>query len=386
MRNKRATIRRPIKPVSNNVYKAVSVLKIVVICALIGAGIVLMILFGFPFIEDIIKDVDPTLRYQKKIEANFDFTPVEQKKKSDLISAELYLSQFKLKNEPFMDDLKIVFTTQNEKKSVTELDALVLYNVISEEAEILPNIEKKYDNLMSPVMAGNFIVFIDSMTNGGGRILGYDLQKQEQFLIKEYAYAIPRISIAGNTIAFMQWAGDDVQRLYVYDVVTREGATVKLYEKTTSNSNVSISKTDMVWSEYDKGKGLLKRIVLDSDGSKYENYDFGQYVFEPKTNGKDIVFATKEDIINGDLMLSVGGQTPVHIASNVANYGLGTNFVVYTKEDKVFLSFTDSLVTKELSTDITQNILASVNGGGVCYYDITDGVLTDEVVKYLIVE
>ena len=152
--------------------------------------------------------------------------------------------------------------------------------------------------------------------------------------------------INGDTLAFMQWAGDKTQRLYVYNVNTREAATVKLYENVVGNGNsdVDISASDMVWAERDAKKdpveSVLKRIVFENGVGKYDNYDLGKTVYGPKTNGKDIVFATTEDVLSGSLMLSVAGGEPVKITDNALNYDIGDNFVVYTKADGIYITYT----------------------------------------------
>ena len=132
--------------------------------------------------------------------------------------------------------------------------------------------------------------------------------------------------------------------------------------------------------------GIFKRIVLDNGSSRYEHYDFGNNVFEPKTNGRDIVFATEKRISSGDLMLSAGGGTPVKIAENVLNYDLGDTFVAYTKDEKIYICFTNQQKTLILTSEISKNLLVSANGGGITFYDITDGVLADEVVMYAVIE
>ena len=45
--------------------------RIILLVAGIAAGILAVIFFGFPLVEDLIKGVDPSLRYQPKVEASF---------------------------------------------------------------------------------------------------------------------------------------------------------------------------------------------------------------------------------------------------------------------------------------------------------------------------
>ncbi len=379
-------MRRPMVVSRVKISNAWPVVKMTILIACVSVGVLLMIFFGFPLIEDLVKGVDPALRYQSKAEADF-AEAVQQEQDTSLQMEEMYLADYTLKNDPYIAGDQIIFTTRQEKKNIVQLDAVAIYDTLTKDVRILPNVEKKYDNLLQPMMAGNIAVWVDSMTGGGGRIVGYDLSAGKQFVIKEYAYAMPELSLCGELLAFMQWAGDATQRLYVYNVKTREAVTVKLYENTaTGNSAVDLSATDLVWSEYAENNGqvsgTLKRIVWKDGAAKYENYEMKTNVFEPKTNGKDIVFATEKDILSGSLMLSTGGGEPVRIADHVLNYELGDGFVAYTKDEKVSICFTTEQNAYQLTSDITKSLLASVNQNAITYYDITDGVLTDEVVMY----
>ena len=373
--------------------------RIALLIAAVAAGVLAIILFVFPLIEDLARGVDPTLRYQPKVEANFT-QPDAEPTKEELKINEIYLSDrsengqnIMMKNEPYIDGNRIIFTTQIATGAARSLDGVVIYDTQTEEATILPNVQKAFDDLRTPVISGNIAVWVDSASAGGGRIVGYNLETNEQFTIKDYAYAAPRLAINGDTLAFMQWAGDKTQRLYVYNVNTREAATVKLYENVVGNGNsdVDISASDMVWAERDAKKdpveSVLKRIVFENGVGKYDNYDLGKTVYGPKTNGKVIVFATTEDVLSGSLMLSVAGGEPVKITDNALNYDIGDNFVVYTKADGLYITYTDMQGTEQITSDISRNLLASANGTGICFYDTTDNAdVLDEVVKYTYIE
>lgn len=360
--------------------------RIALMIAGIAAGVLAIIFFGFPFVEDLIKGVNPSLRYQPKVEANFSLE--EEDVPTEIKSQEMYFDKkYQLKNEPYIDGDTIIFTTEAEKGNVQQLNGVVVYNTKTGEERLLANTEKKYDNFISPVLSGNIAVFLDSMTTGGGRILGYDLEKDEQFVIKEYAYAPPGLSLSGERLAFMQWAGNETQRLYIYNVKTREPATIKLYEPTRGNSDVDISQSDMVWAVEDsKGNSVLKRIAFHEDTAEFDDYNFGNSVYGPKTNGKQIVFRTEKNSTSCTLMISSGGSEPVKLAEGVFDYDIGDNFVAYSKEGQIYVAYTNAADIAHLTSDMTRNRLASANGSGVCYYDETDkstkNAVLDEVVKY----
>lgn len=382
-KRRRSTVRQSVEGTRVRLWRASELIRLVLILGAVAAGVLAMIFFGFPLIEDLVKQVDPSLRYRPQAEV--DFVRGEQQQQIETPdTTEIYLTDYRVKNDPFIDGTKIIFTTQDpdKKTNIYQLDGVALYDTETGAVEMLP-IEKKYDHLMSPVMSNGIVVLIDSRTDGGGRIIGYDTNTGEQFLVKEYAYAIPRLSISGNTLAFMQWSADTSQRLYAYDVVTREATTIKLIDSRAGSSSADISGSDLVWSEYDSaGDGVLKRMSFESGGAQYDNYDFGNTVFEPRTNGTDIVFSTSRNPEEGALMLSIQGGQPVKIADGVTNYDVGDGFVMYTKDGKIHLSYTSVQETMVLTAENAQQILACVNGKGFCYYDITDLNLLDEVVIY----
>lgn len=363
--------------------RAWPVLRIVLIGGIVAACVLLMIQFGFPLIEDLITGTDPSLRYQPAVEADFSASG-GSRSLGFADTQEMYLTEFPIKNEPYIDADRIIFTTRYKDKSVYQLDSVVLYDIASDSAHVLENVEKKYDNLLSPVLSGNIAVWLDSMLDGGGRIVGYDLTADRQFVIKDYGYALPKLSVSGELLAFMQWAGPETQRLYVYNLRTREPATVKVYpDNPYGNSAASISDRDLVWSEYGPdGSAVLKRIVFSGDNARYENYDLRTDVFEPKTNGRDIVFTTERVTSEGSLMLSTNGGEPVMIADHATNYGIGANFVAYTKDDRVYICFTNEQNAFALTSERSKALLSSVNESWLTLYDVTDRVVTDEVVMY----
>ncbi len=335
--------------------------------------------------------MDPSLRYQPKIEAKFE--EEEAIKPAAIESQEIYTDkEYRLKNEPYIDGDNIIFTTQEQRNSLGAMDGVAIFNTKTGETRLLEHVEKKYDQLVTPVLSGSIAVYIDSLKGGGGRILGYDLEKDEQFLIKEFAYAQPQLALSGDRLAFMQWAGETTQRIYVYDVKTREAATVRLYEdESVRCSDVDISDNDLVWAEKDaKGNSVLKRVIFLEDGtSKYESYDLGNAVYRPKTNGKSIVFSTEEYSKAAPLMISTGGAAPTKLADGVFDYGIGDHFAAYTKNEQVYVAYTNSPETEQVTNEVTKNLLASVNQNGVCYYDTTDKEvkkekisIVDDVVKY----
>jgi len=372
--------------ISNTRHLVITVVRYV----LIGAAVVLFILYGIPYLSDVFHGTNPALRYTPRIEADFNLPQSSQSAVINAFKSDEVSSNYSLKNDPYMDGDNIIFSTDTDKSNGIFLNNIIIYNTKETSADkassILPNVEKKYDNILETKLSGNYAVWVDSMVNGGGRICAYDLTAKQMFVVKEYAYAIPNLSVSGDYLAFMQVAGEDTQRIYLYNLKTRENVTVRLYNNADKScGNVSLSAKDLVWSEYSTGNtAQLQRLVLQSPTAQYQNPDFGSSVYGPKTNGKDIVFSTKRTPDQGNLMLSVAGGQPVQIAQNPVQYEIGTNYVVYMKDQKIYIYGIDNTMkTSELTSQATRGILASANGNKVCFYDTTDAAGAIEIIRYV---
>ena len=365
-------------------------IRIVTRLIVAGVLIVLFVVFGIPYLMDIVNGVDPSLRYAPRATSDFDITdtPVVTGGTGDLKSNEIVTgnSGYSIKNDPYMDGDTIIFSTDTDSSNGLFLNAVVLYDTISETFSELPGVEKKYDNILETKLSGNWAVWVDSLVLGGGRICGYDLSSQQMFVIKEYAYGIPEISISGDRLAFMQVAGEQTQRLYLYDLSARDNATIRLYDTEEKECGpVSLSASDMVWSEFSTGnRSYVQRLLLLGGEAAFDNPDFGESAYGPKTNGRDIAFSTGRIPQNGDLMLSMDGEVPVKIGEGVDAYEIGTDWVVYGKDEMIYAFGIDSAMqTVEITSEATRGFLASVNGNKVCFYDTTDATGQIDIVRFI---
>ena len=85
-------------------------------------------------------------------------------------------------------------------------------------------------------------------------------------------------------------------------------------------------------------------------------------------------------------MLSMGGGNAGADCAEpgAIMYDIGDDYVVYMKDQKIYVYGMDSsMQTKELTSEATRGILASVNGNKVCFYDTTDEAGAIEIVRYI---
>ena len=287
-------------------------------------------------------------------------------------------------NDPFLYGDELIYSAATAEDGVSKWDKLYIYNIQTEESQKVEGITMKFDNILSPMLSEDYLVWIDSNEDGGGRICGYDRQKNEQFLVKEYAFAVPEINIYDNLIIFMQQAGDDLDRLYLYDLNTRESVTKDTFSgRPAVISAADISGNDLVYAvPYTSDGQVLSRIVrYNFETQEEEKLEFDTYVYKPKTDGNSIVFSTNNGA-KGPLYLIRKDAEPVMIEEDVLNYDIGEGFVAFTKDDAVYIYIIENGRKARLSSDKTRGLLASVNKNEVCWYDVTGGYDEIDVVKY----
>ena len=294
------------------------------------------------------------------------------------------LIQFNAINDPYLCGEDIVFSTSTIVDGVSVFNQLHIYNTQTQSSEQVQGITLKYENLLFPKINEKYIVWLDSHPDGGGRICALDRATGKQFLIKEYAFALPQYSLSGNRIAFMQQAGNSLDKLYLYDLQTRESVALKVYTNLPAIPGTAhLSGNMLTWSVPKEANGTVVSTLYtyDLQTGQETPYDTGKLVTAPKSDGKNIAFLSS---ISGpaDSLYVMDGQTAELIAQDVENYDVGDGFLVYTKEENLFLYGFASHEHRKINTELSRGLLVSVNGKQICWYDVTAGFGDIDVVRY----
>jgi hypothetical protein len=98
---RRGSVRRPVAVGNIRFSNAWPFIKLIIVVACVSVGVLMMILYGFPLIEDLIKGVDPSLRYQPKVEKEFSLNSSKNKQEEYEVK-EMYISDIKTKTIPIL--------------------------------------------------------------------------------------------------------------------------------------------------------------------------------------------------------------------------------------------------------------------------------------------
>ncbi|MBE5758972.1 MAG: hypothetical protein E7332_02960 [Clostridiales bacterium] len=288
-------------------------------------------------------------------------------------------------NDPYIHGEEIVYSTGETKDGSFKYTRLMVFNTASGTSKEIENIECKYDNIINCLISPEFIVYIDSCADAGGRIMGYDRTKGEAFLIKEFLYAAPKLSLSGNILAFMQQTGDFADKLYVYDLATRESVCLKTFRsESTFPSPAAICDGRVIYAahKYEEGKLTSSLIQFNLSGGTEKMTAVPHYAASPKTNGKHTIYLAGEPGAQNELWLVESNGDISMITDGVLNCDIGDGFAAYTKDGAVYAYVFDTKMTYKLSSELTRGLLVCVNHSQVCWYDVTSGFGDIDMVKY----
>ncbi len=352
-----------------------------------GLVIAAVIIFGIPYVRDLTDPmpsvepkpyVDP-LEYKDPLaEDDDDYSLLQREALIDLNTV----------SDPFMTWEGIIFATSSMVEYKTVYNKLMIYDLSTLETEEI-EVDVKYENILSPMMNDEYIVFIDSLSGGGGRICVINRETGYQYTVKEYGFAVPQISMSANMIAFMQQTGSTQDKLYLFDIEAREGVTVRTFDDYAVPPSTAYIFEDyfMYTLPYEENGQMVSTIVLrDIAGEDRQEHNFSRLATHPQTDGQNIVFGVLDGNGKYTIFVSNAGANPLMLEQEVLNYELGDGFIAYTKDQTVYLYLIEESKVVQLNSDTSSGVLASVNGKYVCWYDITGGYENIDIVKYAVVE
>ena len=292
-------------------------------------------------------------------------------------------------NDPYIYGDEIVFSTGEADQLSPEIKTIAVYNMTTGETTEIPEITKQNNSLFEPKINENYIVYLDCKSEYGGAVCGYDRNTKEIFIMRDYLYGKPKVSLVGDYALWMQQTGNATDKLYLYCLPTRETTVIEVFVNTPFSISAPYMSDEAIIYVQPDGESL----ILDGSSASMtaqiciiplkENGDNERVLFYPDTDvydpvisGDYVLFLDSNRDDQSRLMLcEKQGDTysaPVAIAQGVLNYRLGDGFVAYTQEDAVYVYYFGDQSSGRVSSDTTRALLSSVNEKEIIWYDITD--------------
>ena len=291
-------------------------------------------------------------------------------------------------NDPYIFGQEAIFSTGKTNETSPDIDTLALYNLDTMETVEIGGVTRKYATLFEPKMNDKYIVYLDCKDEFGGAVCGIDRATGTSFVMREYVYGKPKVSLSGEYALWLQQVTKGTDRLFLYHLPTRETVEIEIFVNTPfALSAPHMSDSAIVYAQPKQESALLVGssntaeaeicvIPLAQGGDKQRVlFTPGVNVTDPKISGDSIVFVDSYADVNKLYVCNKQGDTysaPTVIAENVVNYDVGDGYVVYTKDEAVFIYYFKDLSTGRLTDESKRVLLSSACGKNVAWYDITD--------------
>ncbi len=300
-------------------------------------------------------------------------------------------------NDPYVFGREVVFSTGKAEEVSPELNTIAIYNLDTKTAEAVGDIKMKYTSLFEPKINDKFIVYLDCKSEDGGAVCAYDREKKKSFVMREYSYGKPKVSLAGEYALWLQQTGKGTDKLYLFHLPTQESVVIEELVDPDfvrySPSAAYLSDDALVFVEPKDETKVVEgrntpsssaseeseiRVVPLKQGGDQQSIQFlpGTYAYDPMIDGDNLVYMNGPRDDKSDLMLCTKtGDTysaPVMIAENVLNYCVGDGYVAYTKDDFVYAYYFADGSSGRVSAESTRSLLSSATGKDIVWYDITD--------------
>ena len=240
----------------------------------------------------------------------------------------------------------------------------------------------------------DWIVYLDHKRTGGGMIRAIHKESGDTFVVKEYYVGMPDIRLSDGLLAWTERTGTHMDKVFVYDLATRENLTAATLERTIfGQSSCDISSTKLVWARKDSSAsdgqdGILHGSIYSLDlrsgeDKQVEEFPTGMYVHNPRTNGEVVVWSDQNYRPDAKLFISIRGGEPEQIAEGVTDYDVGTDFVAYCANQVMYVYFYGSRgFEKQISLQGEKCIFGGFGQDTVFYY-VTGGISSNDIIKYV---
>jgi hypothetical protein len=308
------------------------------------------------------------------------------------LQKEIVLKQ-KYISDPLFSGGEVYFTGGTDEAGGPKMNNLYKYNVEDNTEEKIGDMGIENDDLFTPRVNDNWIVWLDHKRSGGGYIKAISRKGSgTPFVVKRYYTGKPDLQLSGDLVAWVERTGTSMDKLFVLDLTSRESAVLDVFKNSVfGTSDASMSGDELIWanldpeqSGQDAGKtglnGAIYSVRLDGMGGKPNIYRPITYVHDPITNGKVYAWIDSNHGPEANLYISIERGPSEKIDTGVLNYALGDEFVAYSKDNAIYVYFWDTKVKQCIIPDREQAMFLGVSENKVLWYDIT--VRERDILKY----
>ncbi len=296
-------------------------------------------------------------------------------------------SEYRWFGDPYFHDGVMVFSAGKLVDSYSVMQDLYYYYPETRMAEQVP-ITLQNAHFMFPKFNESWLVYLDGRLDGGGYLMVYDrtATDAEPVLIKEVYTGQPEPMLDGDYIAWIERTGTVMDKLFVCDLNTLETTTLNMFSNSAYGQSLPSFRDGLLcWADAENasGAGADTSVIYSfrlSSSTVQAAYSPGTYVHDPESNGKYTAWLDGPHGPDCTLYYSENGGKPSKIAEGVVEFGLGSDFVAFSRNEAIFAYMFDNGRTYRISSDQELAQFLGVSDDKVIWMDVT--ARTRDIMKF----
>ena len=298
-------------------------------------------------------------------------------------------SNYKWFTDPYFHDGRMIISAgklASDGKNVTFSD-MFFFNPEDRSAEKLPLSPQNF-HFMYPKFNGKWLVYLDAKIDEGGAIMAVDLTASplKAVKVKDIYSGQPEPFLSDNYLAFTDRTGTTKDKLFVYDLTTMESTVVAMFTNSVyGQSKPFIADSTLIWADSATSSGSSDTSVLNYiyiNSSTVKSVNTGTFVHDPECNRQYTAWLTEVHSRDTQLygMNGFGGE-PFLIDSGVVEFGLGSDFVAYSRDEGIYVYMFNGGSIYRLTQDYEQAMFLGVSDDHVMWMDVTSR--ERDIVKFI---
>ena len=291
---------------------------------------------------------------------------------------------------PYAYGDKVIFTTGKMVDNSARMMGMYFYDPVTQEStkagKALAN-----DQYMYPAFNDKWLVYLDAKAEGGGAIIAIELEEgaTSAVVVKDVYTGYPELKLDGDYLAWTERTGTRMDKLFVCDLNTLETTTMQMFSSSAYGQSLpSLMNGILVWAdaddEYVNEKGTSAIHSISINASSINTYLPETYVHDPEGNGTYFAWLDGNHGPDTKLYYSKRGGNPIEVDSGVVEFGLGSNFIAYGKDEQIYVYLLDRGKTYLLTEEWEAGQFLSVSDDKVFWMDVT--TRERDILKYASVE
>ncbi len=280
--------------------------------------------------------------------------------------------------DPYFYNDTMLFTGGKLVDNKLIMEALLQYDVTAGSVTRLPY-KPEYTHILFPAFNERWLVYLDGKADGGGAIMVVDREQDDAKpkKLKDVYVGQPVLLLDGDYLCWMERTGTRMDKLFVCDLSTFESTALQMFNNSEYGTSLPhIVNGVIIWADADyntSGKGEATSAInyITVADSKIYSYSPGTYVHDPKRCGNQFIWMDGLHGPQTSLYYSTSGGEPVKVESGVVDFGVGSDFIIYSKNETIWAYMFETRERYRITPERERVQLLGVSGDCVMWMDVT---------------